>query len=132
MRYYENGGRWIILKLDNEIDYFYFNNVLDEIVKEFKESDIKFAGWLADVEIVSIGDKNYKIFAGKDRIKLVLTEDKSVKILERKKYLYKKRNEYLKRASLIASLFILLNLYKTNLLFSLYTIHFNFINTITF
>lgn len=97
MRYYENGGRWIILKLDNEIDYFYFNNVLDEIVKEFKESDIKFAGWLADVEIVSIGDKNYKIFAGKDRIKLVLTEDKSVKILERKKYLYKKRNEYLKR-----------------------------------
>jgi len=97
LKHYENGGRWIILKLDNEIDYFNFNNVLNEIVKEFKESDIKFAGWLYDTEIVSIDDENYKVFAGRDRIKLVLTENKDVKILERKKHLYEKRNKYLKR-----------------------------------
>ncbi len=96
-RYYENGGRWVIISLESEIDYFNFNNVLDEIVKEFKDSDIKFEGWLYDVEVISINDENYKVFAGRDRIKLVLTENKDVKILERKKHLYEKRNKYLKR-----------------------------------
>lgn len=96
MRYYENGKRWIIISLKNEIDYFNFNNVLKEIVKEFKDSEIKFKGWLCGVEVISIDDENYKVFTGKDRIKLVLTKNKDVKILKRKKHLYKNRNKYLK------------------------------------
>ncbi len=88
MRHYENGGKWIVIRLDYKIDRFDFKIVLTEILKEFKEEKIKFVGWLSDSKVISINDENYIVIPGENRIKLKLTTDRRVNIPDKKKELY--------------------------------------------
>lgn len=89
------GKNWILFKLDYEIDRFNFEEVLIEILKEFKEEEVNFVGWLEGEKVISISKDNYVITPGEDRIKLRLTKSKMVKVHDKRKALYEKYSKML-------------------------------------
>lgn len=68
----------IIINLKEEIDYFDFDNILLELIKEFGAKALKFEGYLNSCKVISLYENKYRVYPGKDRIKLTLTVDKGV------------------------------------------------------
>lgn len=88
--YYENGDRWLIIKLEEEITPHDFIQVFKIIRDTFPTSDVEFKGWLYGTKVISMEDSNYRVVPFNNMIKLELTTDKMVGITNKQKKYYDK------------------------------------------